>query len=720
MKKIFFITALICSLLSYAQCGSYGSFNFLITGDLGIDLSGAEIVDADGDGVLDIFVMSYNNPSFSNYFSISEITGINSFAYTSYIPVNWPASFSDFSISDVDNDGDIDVFILFDVYQGTDYIELYLNDGSNQFSTSGQVFSNVSSNENIALDDLDGDGYVDAVFSNSVYLNDGTGQFNNSTNYIGNNVSLADFDGDGDLDAINNDSIYFNNGSGFFVANPLGFSGISFPIIWANAMSYPKIIDFDVDGDIDVFRKDSIFINDGSGNFTTSISFPFSFSASMHDVEFADIDGDGDVDVVSSVGSFYDYLKIFINDGLGNFTPSTQTNNFNLYTEQYDIELADLNNDGYPEILGFQGYVETNIFENTYSSYPYDLNLTLSSNQLNVCCSCEDSINITSSLTSSGGLNNYIWNTGETSSNITVNSSGTYVLEVSNSTGCYDIDSVTITDNVINPLENAAEICMVTVESTSTQNKIIWSKVNDDVVESYNIYRDIVGTYTLVGNVLQSDSSYFIDATQGINPNTTSYRYKISLIDTCGVESNISDYHKTIHLQFSSGVQPAINIDWDDYYGFAYPYYRILRDDNGTGLFEVLDSVSSGITSYTDALPPSNNSRYIVEVIHPTGCDISKSSNYITCRSNVVSTGITGLTTINSTLNVFPNPTQDQITIDIKDYNGPVNVELYDLQGRLLETTKNTTISMGEYAKGIYVFKISYGEKTEEVRVVRD
>ena len=69
---------------------------------------------------------------------------------------------------------------------------------------------------------------------------------------------------------------------------------------------------------------------------------------------------------------------------------------------------------------------------------------------------------------------------------------------------------------------------------------------------------------------------------------------------------------------------------------------------------------------------------------------------------------------------VYPNPTSDQITIDIKGYNGGVNVEIYDLQGRLLETISNTKVSLKNHAKGIYVFKVTYGEVTEEVRVVRD
>ena len=71
-------------------------------------------------------------------------------------------------------------------------------------------------------------------------------------------------------------------------------------------------------------------------------------------------------------------------------------------------------------------------------------------------------------------------------------------------------------------------------------------------------------------------------------------------------------------------------------------------------------------------------------------------------------------------LQLFPNPTHDQIIIVIKGYNGPVNVDLYDLQGRLLETTNSTTLSLRKYERGIYIFKIRYEEITEEVRVLRD
>ena len=85
------------------------------------------------------------------------------------------------------------------------------------------------------------------------------------------------------------------------------------------------------------------------------------------------------------------------------------------------------------------------------------------------------------------------------------------------------------------------------------------------------------------------------------------------------------------------------------------------------------------------------------------------------CFSNSIS-----IQEIITTISLYPNPTNNGITLDIDGYNGSINVEVYDLQGRLLKTTTNTTISMGEYANGIYVFKVAYGDRTQELKVVKE
>lgn len=79
-----------------------------------------------------------------------------------------------------------------------------------------------------------------------------------------------------------------------------------------------------------------------------------------------------------------------------------------------------------------------------------------------------------------------------------------------------------------------------------------------------------------------------------------------------------------------------------------------------------------------------------------------------------------GADILNEKLTISPNPTNDRITLDINCYNGPVKVEVYNLSGRLLETTNSTTLSLRAYAKGIYVFKVSYADRVKEIKVVKE
>ena len=112
------------------------------------------------------------------------------------------------------------------------------------------------------------------------------------------------------------------------------------------------------------------------------------------------------------------------------------------------------------------------------------------------------------------------------------------------------------------------------------------------------------------------------------------------------------------------------------------------------------------------------------DFIGGTNCDDTLFVNSHTYMnpSNITLTGgqiITDIAVIINNLNVYPNPTNDFITIEIENHNGSFEVEIYDLQGRLLETTKSKTVSLKKYSKGIYIFRGSYGDKTEEVRVLR-
>jgi hypothetical protein len=73
-----------------------------------------------------------------------------------------------------------------------------------------------------------------------------------------------------------------------------------------------------------------------------------------------------------------------------------------------------------------------------------------------------------------------------------------------------------------------------------------------------------------------------------------------------------------------------------------------------------------------------------------------------------------------SNFKIYPNPTNNLIQIEIENYNGRFEAELYDFTGKLLETTNNTNLSLADYPSGIYSLKLTYGDRVEEVKVIKD
>ena len=69
---------------------------------------------------------------------------------------------------------------------------------------------------------------------------------------------------------------------------------------------------------------------------------------------------------------------------------------------------------------------------------------------------------------------------------------------------------------------------------------------------------------------------------------------------------------------------------------------------------------------------------------------------------------------------IYPNPTKEDITININNFNGNIQTEVFDLIGNRLKVTKETTISLRDYSKGIYILKVSYGDRIEEVKVIKE
>jgi hypothetical protein len=175
----------------------------------------------------------------------------------------------------------------------------------------------------------------------------------------------------------------------------------------------------------------------------------------------------------------------------------------------------------------------------------------------------------------------------------------TYTVTASIQNGCSATSSVTIS---VVPM-SAPEICIVGV-SENNKNLIAWEKPETDFVDSIYIYREttISNTYQLIGVIPYTQTSLFEDLNS--NPTVQSNQYQISMKDVCGLESQKSEPHKTMHLAINQGIGTTYNLIWEPYIGFDVSTYHIYRGISPTNLV-LLGSTSGASTQYTDLNAPS-------------------------------------------------------------------------------------------------------------------
>jgi hypothetical protein len=104
--------------------------------------------------------------------------------------------------------------------------------------------------------------------------------------------------------------------------------------------------------------------------------------------------------------------------------------------------------------------------------------------------------------------------------------------------------------------------------------------------------------------------------------------------------------------------------------------------------------------------------------------DLSNGCGYDTLKKEdlIFCGGGSGLSMEEKTnaINIYPNPTKENITIRVNNFNGKIQTEVYDLIGNKLLNTNETTISLQDYARGIYLLKVAYDDKVKELKVIKD
>ena len=302
------------------------------------------IADMDGDGDLDILigtlygdVLYYQNTgtASSPQFGASQVNpfGISAAYY-----------YASPSLTDMDNDGDFDLFLglVVSLYGGE--MRYYENIGTATAPDFGTYLLSANLNSYISYNglttgDLDNDGDLDIIhgdgdgysYTASVSFIENTGTaasptfgtpvpspfgMNFGDNIILNpQIAVADMDSDGDMDFMLGDFLgelryYKNTGGNTFAAaqtspfglQPTGLINIS-----------PRLVDIDDDGDMDLFYGDaygSITYHENIGTaaspmFGLAVTNPIGLTPAPYyaaSIVFADMDNDGDMDAMVGSG----------------------------------------------------------------------------------------------------------------------------------------------------------------------------------------------------------------------------------------------------------------------------------------------------------------------------------------------------------------------------------------------------------------------------------
>jgi hypothetical protein len=306
------------------------------------------------------------------------------------------------------------------------------------------------------------------------------------------------------------------------------------------------------------------------------------------------------------------------------------------------------------------------------------------------------------------GFSTYEWNTGATSSSIIVNSSGNYTVVVTNGNGCSN-SSAPFAVNA--SFIDAPSVCVVGMDSLTNENRVVWEKPMTEGIDSFYVYREtnVSDVYTQIGATDYDELAVFLDVNS--NPAVQAYRYKITALDTCGTETNLSDFHKTIHLTINAGIGGAWNLIWSHYEGIDFGSYNIYRGTDPSNI-ALLTTIQSNLNSYSDLTPPAGAVYYQIEIVNPNSCDPTRVVGYDVSRSNIVNNGENGIesVTIND-VHIYPNPTAKDLTIEInpeligKEYFLTDNTGRIILSGQFRATKE--TINMEEVAAGVYFINVN-------------
>ena len=325
-----------------------------------------------------------------------------------------------------------------------------------------------------------------------------------------------------------------------------------------------------------------------------------------------------------------------------------------------------------------------------------------------------------------------LWSNGATTEDLLNVPAALYICTATvANTGCKAIKGWNMP--VVKPLRQ--DLCIITVDSVSTTNLLVWEKVQPVGIDYYNIYRETStqGEYVLIDTVEFDNISLFNDVIA--SPSERSWSYKIGAVNVCGSEGPLSVAHRTIHLDLLDLGPNSVEVNWNAYEGTtAFVGYNVWRFTTADGWI-VAGTVPNTILSFIDTVDYSTPGLdYMIEFELTTPCSAEKAQDFNTVRSNrergqfAPGEGVEDVSTngidenyLNS-IGMYPNPTSDKLTI-LQDGSEKVTFNILSLSGQLMQTSQssqaNTVLDLSQFNAGVYLVEMKLNDTKIIKRVVK-
>lgn len=248
------------------------------------------------------------------------------------------------------------------------------------------------------------------------------------------------------------------------------------------------------------------------------------------------------------------------------------------------------------------------------------------------------------------------------------------------------------------PFEIQQGICLITLDSSTQRNQLIWDKGDTSNLQGFIIFREnnIAGQYDSLAFIHKDSANYFID--MSANPATRNWRYMLHRYDQCG--NRLPAYYQgggyifrsnTIHLQQGISTNNSINLTWNNSInnspnpgngGFIQTFY--IYRSNGLSPFICIDSIPATNSSYTDVNPNQGLNIYQIGMRKFTPCNLINAANGES-RSNFISTNFTGFDYPHQ-INFFsisPNPAKNILNIEVGKNVDGWNLKIINTSGQL-------------------------------------